>query len=203
VLKKVLVAVWFVLPLAAVVAYDYRPFVEALLRGEQFGAGGRQSEWAVALQRPPLENLHRVTGDLYRGAQPTADRMRRLDEMGVRTVVNLRRRYSDAELVAGTDLRAVDIHVNAAKPTEAQVVEFLRIVTDPNCTPVYVHCQRGIDRTGMMCAAFRMLVCGWTRDDAIGEMTHGPFGYDGVFQNVPRFLRGLDVERLRRQMATR
>ncbi len=35
---------------------------------------------------------------------------------------------------------------------------FLRIVTDPKRVPVLVHCQAGADRTGTMCAVYRIAV---------------------------------------------
>jgi protein-tyrosine phosphatase len=65
---------------------------------------------------------------------------------------------------------------------------------------VFVHCHRGIDRTGMMCAVYRMVVCGWSKEEALDEMTNGPFGYDGMFSNVVDFLWRLDVEELKRQV---
>jgi len=38
-----------------------------------------------------------------------------------------------------------------------------------------VHCRLGDDRTGMMIAAYRMAVEGWSADDAMLEMQH--FGF--------------------------
>jgi hypothetical protein len=51
-----------------------------------------------------------------------------------------------------------------------------------------------------MSAAYRMVVCGWSKAEAIEEMKEGPFGYDAVFKNVPVFLWKLDVEALRREV---
>lgn len=36
--------------------------------------------------------------------------------------------------------------------------------------PTYVHCLHGKDRTGYVCAAYRILKQGWTPDAAIAEM---------------------------------
>ena len=202
--RKIAVGVCFVFPLALLVWQEYGTLIGAHLRsGPVAGPVVREHEWARPVSAPPLENCFRVAEDLYRGAQPTGEGIRRLKQMGVRTIVNLRRMRTDADEADGAEVRTVDIYVNPAKPREEQVVAFLRIVSDPNCTPVYVHCQRGIDRTGMMCAAYRMLICGWSKQEAIDEMTRGPFGYDAVFVNVPEFLRGLDVEALRREVRRR
>ena len=46
----------------------------------------------------------------------------------------------------------------------------IEIVTDPASRPVYFHCWRGKDRTGAMCAAYRMAVQGWDLSAARREM---------------------------------
>lgn len=53
-------------------------------------------------------------------------------------------------------------------PTKKQVNEFLDIVERSNIT--YVHCLHGKDRTGFMCAVYRMRVQGWTFKMAVKEM---------------------------------
>ena len=49
-----------------------------------------QAKWAERIELPGLPNLHKVSDDLYRGAQPTAEGMRQLKKIGIKTVVNLR-----------------------------------------------------------------------------------------------------------------
>lgn len=155
-------------------------------------------QWARRLDAPPLANFHQVSEDLYRGAQPDAAGMTRLKDMGIRTVVNLRALHSDRDKAGGAGLEYVHIPVNPFDPDEEEVAAFLRVVRDPARRPVFVHCQRGIDRTGLMCAAYRIAVCGWSKEEAIDEMTHGGFGYDQVFRNIVEYLWRLDVEKLSR-----
>lgn len=45
--------------------------------------------------------------------------------------------------------------------------------------PTYIHCLHGNDRTGYVCAAYRMIVDKWTFKDATKEM------YDLGFHRVP------------------
>lgn len=52
-------------------------------------------------------------------------------------------------------------------PYSTQVDEFLKLVKDSE--KVFVHCQAGKDRTGFMCAVYRMQVCGWTYKQAVAE----------------------------------
>ena len=49
-----------------------------------------------------------------------------------------------------------------------------------------------------MCAIYRMAVQGWSKDDAIKEMTAGGFGYHSIWKNLVQYLRDLDMEALRK-----
>jgi protein tyrosine/serine phosphatase len=55
-------------------------------------------------------------------------------------------------------------------PTEAQVAQFLEIVSNPANQPVYVHCAGGRHRTGTMTAVYRMTYDAWTPQQAYNEM---------------------------------
>lgn len=159
----------------------------------------RPAAWAVPIEKPGLPNLHRVDDGLYRGAQPTAEGMRELVRMGVRTDVNLRTFHSDEDELEGTGLRSERFHMKAWHAEEEDVVGFLRIATDPARRPVFVHCQHGADRTGLVCAAYRIAVQGWPKEKAIREMTEGGFGYHEEWSNLLRWLREMDVARVRRE----
>ena len=69
-----------------------------------------------------------------------------------------------------------------------------------NPPPVLVHCQHGADRTGTMCAVYRIAVDGWTKKEAIREMRDGGFNFHEVWQNLPRWIEDLDVESIRRDV---
>ena len=158
------------------------------------GQASRREEWAVPLERPGLQNLHRVTEDFYRGAQPTAEGMKELEAMGVKTVVNLRSFHSDRDELEGTTLGHEHISMKTWHPEGEDVVRFLRVVTDPERAPVFVHCQRGADRTGMMSAIYRVGVCGWTKEAAKEEMLNGGFGFAQTWQNMVAFFEEFDIE---------
>ena len=153
--------------------------------------------WAQRIDKPGLGNLHRVSDTLYRGEQPTAEGMKQLKAMGIKTVVNLRQHHSDDEILSGVDLACENLPTSAFEITADEVVAFLRIATDPARQPVFVHCKHGADRTGVMCAAYRMVVQGWTRDEALEEMTEGGFGHSRVWFNLRRFVERMDVADIR------
>ena len=46
---------------------------------------------------------------------------------------------------------------------------FLDALTDPARQPVYVHCQRGADRTGFMVGVYRVEKEGWSAKRAYSE----------------------------------
>lgn len=144
---------------------------------------------------PGVPNFAEVSPELYRGAQPTAAGFRELRRRGVRTVVSLRETRSDRGLLRGTGLAYVHIPIPPARVHDREVVKFLRLFDDPNAVPVFVHCQMGSDRTGTMCAAYRIVRQGWAPEDALKELPR--FGFHEVWPELPRYLAGLDAERLR------
>ena len=73
------------------------------------------------------------------------------------------------------------------------------MVSKPANLPVFIHWQHGSDRTGTMCAIYRMAVQGWPKAEAIREMTDGEFGFHTMWGNLIDYLRQLDVERIRRE----
>lgn len=159
-----------------------------------------RSGWATKVDAPPLTNFYRVTPELYRGAQPDVAGMKKLKELGIKTVVNLRLMHSDAGEIAGLDIGSEHIRIDTLKPEMDELVRFLQIATDPNRAPVFVHCMRGVDRTGLAVAVYRIVICGWTKAKAEDEMINGPFGHDGLFPNIQAFLEKLDVEELKRKV---
>ena len=154
----------------------------------------RPAHWAQPMQLEGVPNLHRVSDTLYRGAQPSAEGMRNLEAMGIVTIVNLRSFHSDLGQIKGTGLAYERIYMKAWHPEEEDAVRFLQIVTHPKRTPVLVHCQHGADRTGAMCAIYRVAVQGWSKEEALKEMTVGGFGFHGIWQDLIQWIYTLDFE---------
>ena len=152
-------------------------------------AAERLVAWAVPMERAGLPNLHRVDAKLYRSAQPTAEGMTNLVALGVKTVVNLRDNHSDSDEIGGLPLAAKRIEIATWNPKVEQVKAFLAIIDDTNAVPVLVHCQHGADRTGTMCALYRILRQDWKVEDAITEMKDGSYGYHSIWYHLPRFIR--------------
>jgi protein tyrosine/serine phosphatase len=159
----------------------------------------RPASWAKPLTAAGVKNFYQVTTNLYRGAQPTAEGMKQLQAMGIKTVINLRAFHSDKDEVAGTGLKSVRFETEPWHAGEADVIRFLKVVVDTNNLPAFVHCQRGADRTGLMCAMYRICVGGWSKADAVEEMKNGGFGFNPAWSNLTRFIEKADVEKFKRE----
>lgn len=162
-------------------------------------AATRPASWAQPIILDGVPNLHQVSPDLYRSAQPTANGMRNLKQKGIETVVSLRSYHSDRDEIGDTGLGYEHIYMKAWHPERKEVVRFLQIVTNPKRAPVLVHCLHGADRTGTMCALYRIAVQGWTKEEAILEMTKGGFNFHELWKNLPNWIRELDIESIQRE----
>lgn len=108
-------------------------------------------------------NLHRVTEDLWRSAQPAPRHLRRIAERGVRTIVNLRGAdahgpyWLEQEACDRLGLKLIDVKLKSrAAPTRAELAR-LREAIDTIEGPTLIHCKSGSDRTGLFCGLYLAL----------------------------------------------
>lgn len=147
---------------------------------------------------PGVENFAKLDGVLWRGAQPTAEGFRALEQAGARTIVSFRHDHDDLPLMKGTKLRYLRIPSRAWRAREKDIAAFLKVLEDPANHPVYIHCAQGRDRTGYNAAAYRIVVQGWTAEAALKEM-HA-FRFNTVWVGNPGFLKRLDPARMKALM---
>lgn len=123
----------------------------------------------------PIRNFRRVTPWLSRGGQPGLEGIQALSQMGVRTVVSLRRGRNAVEAERKHVEAAGMTFVNLALsywllPGEQTIATFLELLDDQSKYPIFVHCLHGKDRTGLVVALFRVTRQGWTFEEAYREM---------------------------------
>jgi tyrosine-protein phosphatase SIW14 len=129
---------------------------------------------APAVRYAELPNFHRVDDKLSRGGEPKKGGMARLKELGIDTVLDLRwergkMRAEEAEAkAAGLRYFAVPMY-GLLRPTEEQIEKTLAIIADPANGRVFVHCERGSDRTGVVVGCYRVATMKWTAERAIEE----------------------------------
>jgi protein tyrosine phosphatase (PTP) superfamily phosphohydrolase (DUF442 family) len=160
----------------------------------------RPTEWAQPIELNGVPNLHRITDQLYRSAQPSAEGMENLKAMGIETVINLRSFSSDRGEIGNTGLGYEQIYMKAWHPERKEVMRFLQILTNEKRQPELFHCKHGADRTGMMCAVYRIVVQGWSKEAAIAEMEQGGYNFHSIWFNLTNWIEALDVESIRDEL---
>jgi protein tyrosine/serine phosphatase len=153
-------------------------------------------KWAEPISLPGLPNLHKVSENLYRGAQPTEEGFENLKKLGIKTIVNLRDLHSDKNKITDSNLGYEQIDMLPWHPKDEDVIRFLQTVSDKSKQPVFVHCRYGSDRTGVMCAVYRIVIEGWSKQQAIDEMTNGGFGFHPAWQNLISYIQNVDPNTL-------
>ena len=53
-----------------------------------------------------------------------------------------------------------------------------------------------------MSAMYRVLEQGWTPEDALKELIDGGYGYHAMWKNIVRYVRSVDVAKLREAIAS-
>jgi tyrosine-protein phosphatase SIW14 len=126
---------------------------------------------------PELPRFHQLNEELYRGAQPRAGGLRRLAELGVVTVLNLRgsnaRTRMDEAEAKSLGLKYFNVPLPVwGRPSDSSIRRVMEIIAAAENRPVFVHCKDGVDRTGMIVALYRMSHDGWLPDVATAEAMH-------------------------------
>ena len=121
-----------------------------------------------------IKNFSQVDNHVYRGAQPTDEGFNYLAKIGVKTVVDLRehdgRSLGEEHVVTADGMQYVNVPMTGlTPPTEAQISKILALLEDYTTGPVFVHCQRGADRTGAVVAAYRIDHDHWDNARALAE----------------------------------
>lgn len=130
-----------------------------------------------------IVNFGKVNDALYRGAQPSAPAITNLARLGIRTIINLRRTNDVWKGEEQTARLGGILYTNLplaglGRPTDEQVRLALEMIeTLP--APVFVHCEHGCDRTGMIIACYRIKHDQWSNATALQEaIRYGMSGFE-------------------------
>ena len=142
---------------------------------------------------------------LYRAAQPSSQGFIAAEALGIRSVISLRQTVDDASLAPNTRLTLTRVPMKSryvAELNSSKIVQVMRLLYQGLETgPVLVHCHHGADRTGLICALYRMLSQGWSRDAAMDELINGGYGFHPVWANIPRYIQMVDLDALKDRIA--
>ena len=172
-------------------ASDHRP-VWAVLAPDSvppLPRGGYR--FARADSSMPIERFAWVDSTLARGSRPDREGIAALSRRGFRTIIDFTGNDDVEREARAAGLGYVPLpmtaHLWSSPPGEDQVRVFFEAALDPARQPVYIHCKRGVDRTGMMAALYRIEVQGWSNSAAIEEMQL--LGYHDWYRDLIHYVR--------------
>jgi tyrosine-protein phosphatase SIW14 len=121
-----------------------------------------------------IKNFYQVDEHVYRGAQPTGEGFQYLAKIGVRTVIDLReadeRSKGEESVVTAAGMKYVNVPMTGlTPPTDTEIAQILGILEGGGTGPVFVHCQKGADRTGVVIASYRIDHDHWDNARALKE----------------------------------
>jgi protein tyrosine phosphatase (PTP) superfamily phosphohydrolase (DUF442 family) len=131
---------------------------------------------------------------LHRGGQPDASGLDELESKGIKTVIHLRAR--NLKNYKGK-LKRFFIPFNPYQPKDKVVIEFLKVIGNQTHHPVFVHCFHGADRTGMLCAIYRIVIQKWDKEEAIEEMKK--YGFHFWHKSLIDYIRNMDIESIKKE----
>ena len=159
----------------------------------------RSPEWAQPVGNQ--FNLHQMTPTLYRSALPDSSAVPVLESLKIGTVINFLPE-SDAPWLKTSDIKQVQLTYRTNHVDDSDVLAALRAIQEAEANgPVLMHCKHGSDRTGLMAAMYRVVIQGWSKEDALNEMTLGGFGTSNGFKDGVRYMMKADVDKLRKALA--
>ena len=121
-----------------------------------------------------LPNFHQINQQLSRGAQPRDGGLSKLAALGIKTIINLRGEddgtRAEKKEAEALGLRYFSVPLpGLSRPSDEQVERVLKLINDTENQPVFVHCNHGQDRTGVIIAVYRITHDGWTSEQAKAE----------------------------------
>ena len=122
---------------------------------------------------PGVENGYNVDGVVWRSAQPKDAAWPLIARAGCRAILDLNSsgdaasQQLDLVHAAGMQYHSLDWS-GVLPPCPAEVDVALAFLHELP-SPILVHCEHGSDRTGTLCAIWRMDHDGWTLEQALDE----------------------------------
>jgi len=129
----------------------------------------------VAGVNEDLPRFSELSPGLFRGGRPSEAGLRKLAALGITTIINLE---NDERVVEAESRIAAELGMQVLKfpmewistPNDSDVNQILELMRTRGATKIYVHCQHGKDRTGVIVALHRVLTEGLDANAAYDEM---------------------------------
>lgn len=124
---------------------------------------------------PGINNFFQVAPTIYRGATPANEEaIRELSQMGIKSIINLRYSYfsvkRERSIAKRYGIKFFHVPLGYFKPSNEKTSQILKLMTNPENQPVFVHCRYGSDRTGMVIGLYRTIFQDWSFKRTYKEM---------------------------------
>lgn len=127
-------------------------------------------------QYPVIPYTYPLDAHLSRGSRPSQAKLSLLARESYAATVDLcaemdggdAPQINKAGLAASLKTHHIPI-TDGTAPRLDQVIELLQLLASPETGRIYLHCEAGQARTGVMTACYRMAVMGWSPQDALLE----------------------------------
>ena len=145
----------------------------------------------------PLLNFGVVKENrVYRSGQPDKDDFRYIaKELKIKTLLVFKKDIAGFEKSYAKKFGIKIEHIPltaSTPPTDAELDQYFGILLNPASYPLWMHCQGGADRTGIMTALYRIEFDHWSKWNAIFEMLtyfHIPLRYPKLTRYVYHYKR--------------
>lgn len=159
----------------------------------------RPAEWAQPVEKD--YNLYQMSPTLYRSSLPDGGVLPLLTKLRIGTVINFLPE-SDQRWLSTPGIEQVQLPYRTNHVDDSDILRALRAVQAAEAKgSVLMHCKHGSDRTGLVAAMYRVVIQGWSKEDALNEMTEGGFGDSHHFKDGVRYMMQADVDKLRTALA--
>jgi len=126
-----------------------------------------------------FRNLREIGGSMWRCNQPSPKQIKRLKDMGIKTIVNLRGESPkgyyllEKEACEENGITLVDFRMYSRDVHTVEKIQGARDLFESIEYPAVMHCKSGADRTGIMGVLYKHFHLGQPIDEALEQLRLG------------------------------
>lgn len=191
--------------------FKYVFLCSLLLNSCAFAATPNQTRCATNLASPIANFCEVQPGVLWRGAKPDEAGAAWLIKNGVKTIINLELLFDDLDALQQAKLPSYvlyqldyyrvktwePLYAFAQSVADEDVIHFLAIAKQAK-RPIYVHCRAGENRTGVMIAAYKIILDNQSSPEQIAAVLREMQSYKGFWsKDTTEYIKNLSLRKVK------